>query len=196
MIHPTAIIHPKARVDSSVRVGPYAIIDEGVQIGAGCIIGPHVYLTGQTVIGEKNQFFACCVIGEAPQDLKYSGEPTGVRIGSRNVFREHVTVHRANKPGEETILGSGNFLMANSHAAHNCRLGNSVILANGAALGGYVRVDDGAFISGNSVVHQFCRIGTLAMMLICSRFGSQPVRPSTLRKPFTKSGPAIALSAP
>jgi len=105
MIHPTAIIHPKAKLDSSVCVGPYAVVDGGVEIGKGCTIGPHVYVTGQTSIGENNQFFAGCVIGEAPQDLKYSGEPTVLRIGARNVFREHVTVHRSNKPDEETIVG-------------------------------------------------------------------------------------------
>lgn len=164
MIHPTAIIHPKARLDPTVQVGPYAVIDEGVEIGADCLIGPHVYLTGQTTIGTFNRFHAGCVIGDAPQDLKYQGEPTRIRIGSDNVFREHVTVHRSNKVAEETVIGSHNFLMANAHVAHNCRLGDSVILANGVLLAGHVTVDDRAFLSGNCVVHQFVRIGTLAMM--------------------------------
>jgi UDP-N-acetylglucosamine acyltransferase len=164
VIHPTAIIHPGAKLDKTVQIGPYTVIDEGVELGPHCIIGPHVYITGRTTIGAHNRFYAGCVIGEAPQDLKYAGEPTRLRIGDRNVFREHVTVHRSNKMAEETVVGSENFLMANSHVAHNCRLGNLVILANGALLAGHVTVDDRAFISGNCVVHQFVRIGTLALM--------------------------------
>src|SRR5258708_38002214 len=103
MIHPTAVLHPKAKLDPSVRVGPYAVVDEGVEIGPGCVIGPHVYLTGLTKIGAKNQFFAGCVIGGAPQDLKYNGEPTRLEIGDENVFREHVTVNRSNKTTESTV---------------------------------------------------------------------------------------------
>ncbi len=164
MIHPTAIIHPGAKLDPTVRVGPYAIIDEGVEIGPGCTVGPQVYLTGLTTIGCRNRFYAGCVIGEAPQDLKYKGEPTRLRIGDQNVFREHVTVHRANKVGEDTVIGSHSFLMASSHVAHNCQLGNGVILANGALVAGHVTIGDRAFISGNCVIHQFVRVGTLALM--------------------------------
>ena len=164
MIHPTAIIHPKAKLDSTVQVGPYAVIDEGVALGAECILGPHVYLTGLTTIGAQNRFHAGCVIGDAPQDLKYDGTPTRLRIGERNVFREHVTVHRSTRADAETIIGSNNFLMANAHVAHNCAVGDHAILANGALLGGYAVVQDRAFISGNCLVHQFCRVGTLAMM--------------------------------
>ena len=133
-------------------------------MGADCRVGPHVYITGQTVIGAHNQFFAGCVIGEAPQDLKYDGARTALRIGDYNVLREHVTVHRSTRPGEETVLGSHNFLMANSHVGHNCQIGNLVILANGVLLGGQVAVGDRAFISGNCLVHQFVRVGTLALM--------------------------------
>jgi len=164
VIHPTAIIHPKAQLDPTVEVGPYVVIDDGVSIGPGCVLGPHVYLTAQTTIGAHNRFFAGCVIGEAPQDLRYNGEPTGLRIGDHNVFREHVTVHRANKSGEQTVIGSHNFLMQHSHVAHNVVLGDHVILAGGALLAGYVNVADRAFISGNCLVHQFTRVGTLAMM--------------------------------
>jgi UDP-N-acetylglucosamine acyltransferase len=164
MIHPTAIIHPGAKLDPTVHVGPYAIVDEGVEIGPECLIGPQVYLTGLTTIGAQNRFYAGCVIGEAPQDLKYAGQPTRLRIGDHNVFREHVTVHRSNQAAEETIIGSNCFLMANSHVAHNCRLGDQVILANGVLLGGHVTVDDRAFLSGNCIVHQFVRVGTLALM--------------------------------
>ncbi len=164
MIHPTAIVAPKAELDATVRVGPYAVIDAGVRMGPGCTVGPHVHVTGLTTIGAHNSFFAGCVIGEAPQDLKYRGEPTRLRIGEHNVFREHVTVHRSNHPAEETVIGSQNFLMAHCHVAHNCHLGDRVILANGALLGGHVVVGDRAFISGNCVVHQFVRVGTLALM--------------------------------
>jgi len=164
MIHPTAIIHPKARVNSTAQIGPYAVIDEGVEIGPRCVIGPHVYITGITSIGSDNKFFAGCVIGEAPQDLKYAGIPTGVSIGNNNVFREHVTVHRSNKTDEQTIIGSHNFLMQHSHVAHNCLVKDYAIIAGGALLAGHVTIDDRAFISGNCLVHQFVRVGTLALM--------------------------------
>ena len=164
MIHKTAIIHPKAKLDSTVHIEPYAVIDEGVELGAHCVVGPHAYLTGLSTIGAYNQFHAGCVIGDAPQDLKYKGEPTRLRIGEHNVFREHVTTHRSTNMDGETIIGSHNFLMANSHVGHNSHLGDHIIIANGALLGGHAVVQDRAFISGNCLVHQFCRVGTLAMM--------------------------------
>jgi len=164
VIHASAIVHPQAKVDPTVRVEPYAVIDAGVEIGPECVIGPHVYLTGLTSIGAHNRFFAGCVIGEAPQDLKYKGEPTALRIGDHNVFREHVTVHRSNHPAEATLIGSHNFLMQHSHVAHNVVVGDYVVLAGGALLAGHVSVGDHAFISGNCLVHQFVRIGTLALM--------------------------------
>jgi UDP-N-acetylglucosamine acyltransferase len=164
MIHPSALISPGAQLDSSVEVGPFSVIDGQVSLGPGCRVGPHVYLTGRTAIGPDNVFHAHCVIGDAPQDVKYKDEPTGLRIGARNLFREGVTVHRSAKPGQETVVGSHNFLMVNSHLGHNVRLGDRVIVANGALLGGHVEVEDGVFISGNCMAHQFVRIGTLALM--------------------------------
>lgn len=164
MIHPTAVIHPKAQVDPTAAVGPYAIIDEHVILGAQCIVGPHVHLTGHTMIGAGNRFHTGCVIGDEPQDLKYQGEPTRVRIGDHNVFREHVTVNRSNKLEEDTVIGSNCLFMAGCHVGHNSAVGDHVIIANGAALGGHVIVQDRVFISGNCLVHQFCRVGTLAMM--------------------------------
>ena len=164
MIHPTAIISPKAKLDPSVQVGPYAIIDDGVELGAGCVVGPHVYLTGLLKVGAGNHFHAGCVIGDSPQDLKYDGTPTRVRIGDNNVFREHVTIHRATKPDGETIIGSNNLLMANVHVGHNSHVHDHVILANGVLLAGHVTIFDRAFLSGNAAVHQFVRVGTLAMM--------------------------------
>ena len=164
MIHPTAIIHPQAQLDSTVSVGPYTVIDQDLVLGAHCVIGPHVQLTGQTTLGTHNTIHAGCVIGDAPQDLKYRNERTGLRIGDHNVFREHVTIHRSNKPAEETRIGSHNFLMVNCHVGHNVRLGDHIIIANGALLAGHVTVEDRVFISGNCLVHQFVRIGTLALM--------------------------------
>jgi len=164
MIHPSAIISPGAQVDPSVEVGPFSVIDGEVSLGPGCRVGPHVYLTGRTAIGPDNCFHANCVIGDAPQDVKYKNAPTGLRIGAHNIFREGCTVHRSAKPEEETVVGSHNFLMANSHVGHNARVGDHVILANGALLGGYAEVEDRAFVSGNCMVHQFSRVGQLAIM--------------------------------
>lgn len=164
MIHPTAIVHPLAKLHPTAHVGPYTVIDAEIELGADCVVGPHVYLTGCTKIGKGNRFHAGCVIGDAPQDLKYKDEPTRLQVGDNNVFREHVTVHRSTKPAEATVIGSNNFLMANAHIAHNCVIGNQVIMANGALLGGHAVVQDRAFISGNCLVHQFTRVGTLAMM--------------------------------
>ena len=164
VIHPTALIHPKAQIDPSVEIKPYTVIDEHVSLNANCIVGPHVHLTGHTTIGAGNIFHAGCVIGDAPQDLKYKDEPTRLRIGDNNVFREHVTVHRSNKLTEDTVIGSMNFLMAGCHIGHNSLLGNEIIIANGAMLGGHVTVEDKVFISGTCMVHQFVRIGTLSLM--------------------------------
>jgi UDP-N-acetylglucosamine acyltransferase len=164
MIHPTAIISPQAKLHPTVQVGPYAIIDEGVELGANCVVGPHVYLTGLLTVGTGNRFHTGCIIGDSPQDLKYDGTPTRVRIGDNNVFREHVTVHRATKPDGETVIGSNNLVMTNVHIGHNSHVHDHVILASGVLLAGHVTVFDRAFLSGNAAVHQFVRVGTLAMM--------------------------------
>jgi len=123
-----------------------------------------VHLTGHTTVGRRNRFHTGAVIGDAPQDLKYAGAPTRLRIGDANVFREHVTVHRANKLEDDTVIGDGNLFMAGSHVGHNCVIGSDNIVANGALLAGHVTLADRVFISGNCLVHQFCRIGRLAMM--------------------------------
>jgi UDP-N-acetylglucosamine acyltransferase len=164
MIHPSAVIHPRAKLDSTVSVGPCAVIDEGVELGANCVVGPLVYLTGLTTIGAGNVFHAGCVIGDTPQDFKYKNEPTRVRIGDNNTIREHATIQRSNKIEEDTVIGSRNFIAHHSHVAHNCQIGNEILLGGGAILAGHVAVHDRAFISGNCLVHQFCRVGALAMM--------------------------------
>ncbi|HIG28829.1 MAG TPA: acyl-ACP--UDP-N-acetylglucosamine O-acyltransferase [Verrucomicrobiales bacterium] len=163
-VHPTAVVHPKAVIPGNVCIGPYSVIDEHVELGQACCIGPQVHLTGWTRIGRNNRFHAGCVIGDAPQDLKYQDNPTELIIGDDNVFREQVTIHRSNKPDDSTRIGNGNFFMVNSHVGHNSLIGNQVIVANGALIGGHVQVDDGVFISGNCLVHQFVRIGSLALM--------------------------------
>ncbi|MBA4149372.1 MAG: acyl-ACP--UDP-N-acetylglucosamine O-acyltransferase [Verrucomicrobia bacterium] len=164
MIHPTAVIHPNAQVDSTAAVGPCAVIDEHVIIGPGCKIAAHAYVTGHTTLAENNVVHSGAVIGDAPQDLRYKDEPTRLRIGNNNTFREHVTIHRSNKLSEDTVIGSGNYFMASSHVGHNCILGDDNILANGAVLGGHVTIADRVFISATCMIHQFVRIGTLALM--------------------------------
>lgn len=169
MIHPTAIIDPKAKLDSSVAVGPYSVIEAGVEIGKGSRIGPHCHFLGNTSIGSDNIFHAGCVIGDAPQDLSFKGLVTELKIGSGNIFREHVTVHRSAKQESATEIGEGNFFLANCHVAHNCKIGNHVVVVNGVLLAGYVEIEDRAFIGGACAIHQFCRIGTLAMLRGVSR---------------------------
>ena len=164
VIHPTAVIHPKAKLDSTVQVGAHAVIDEGVTLGANCIVGPLVYLTGQTTAGGHNRFYAGCVIGDEPVDVKYKGEPTRLRIGDHNRFREHVTVNCAATLEGETVIGSHNFLTPHCHVGHNVVVGDHVILGGGAMVAGHAVIQDGVFISGNCLVHQFCRVGTLALM--------------------------------
>jgi UDP-N-acetylglucosamine acyltransferase len=163
-IHPTAIIDSRAQVHATVEVGPYAVIDGDVVVGEQCRLGPYVHLTGGTTIGARNDIGTGCVLGGPPQDLRFSGGITRLRIGNDNIFREHVTVHCANRVDEETRLGSGCLFMAHCHVGHNTVVGDGVIIANGAQLGGHVVVGDRAFISGNCLVHQFARVGMLALM--------------------------------
>lgn len=164
MIHPTAIVHPKAQLDSSVEVGPFAIIDEHVKIGAKSKVGAHAWLTGWCEIGPENQIGYGVIIGADPQDSHFKGHRSYVRIGAKNLFREYCTIHRGSQEDSATVIGNENFFMGQSHAAHNCIIANNVILANGALLAGHVEVEDRVFISGNCVVHQFVRIGTLALL--------------------------------
>lgn len=163
-IHPSAVVHPSAQLGQGVIVGPFAVIDEHVIVGDACRIGPHTHLTGHTILGKRNRVHSGAVIGDAPQDLKYTDAPTRLRIGDDNVFRENATVHRSNKLEEDTVIGDGNFFMVNCHIGHNCLIGSGNIIANGALIAGHVTLADRTFISGNCVIHQFCRVGRLAMM--------------------------------
>jgi len=163
-IHPTAVIDPKAEIDSEVEIGPYVVVEGPVRIKRGTRVMAHAYLTGWTEIGENNEIHPGVVLGDAPQDKGYKGEETYLRIGAHNIFREYVQVHRGTATGSSTTIGNENFLMACSHIGHNSKVGDQVILANNALLGGYVEVGNSVFISGNCVVHQFVRIGDYALM--------------------------------
>jgi UDP-N-acetylglucosamine acyltransferase len=159
-VHATAIVDAKARVAESAEIGPYCVVGEGVTIGERTRLMAHVYLEGPTVIGDDNVIFPYALIGVASPDLKYSGEHAETKIGHRNKIREYVTVHRGTGVGGGlTAMGDDNLLMANAHVAHDCRLGNHVIMANGATLGGHVMVEDWAIVGAFSGVHQFCRVG-------------------------------------
>lgn len=170
MIHPTAIIHKKAQVDSSAEIGPYAVIDEHVKVGPKCRIGPHVHLTGFLTMGEGNVVHASAVLGDLPQDVAYQPCESFLKIGNHNVIRELVTMHRGTKPGSETIVGDHNFFMATSHVAHNCKIGNHVILSNCSLAAGYVELQDHAIVSGGVVLHQFIRVGQMAILRGQSRY--------------------------
>jgi len=163
-IHPTAVIDGKAEIDSEAEIGPYVVIDGAVAIKRGTRVMAHAYLTGWTEIGEDNEIHPGAVLGAAPQDRAYQGQESYLRVGDRNIFREHVQVHRGTAAGSATVIGSDNFLMATAHVGHNCSVGDGVILANGALLGGHVQVGNCVFLSGNCVVHQFVRIGDYALM--------------------------------
>jgi UDP-N-acetylglucosamine acyltransferase len=149
-------------------VHPTAIIGREVALGPGCNVGPFCHLEGRVTAGEKNRFGTGVAIGGAPMDTKYDGEDTDVRIGSGNVFFEYTSVHRASGAGNATTIGDDNFIMAYVHIAHNCRIGSGCVVTNGVQLAGYVELGDRANIGGLAGVHQFCRIGTLAMVGACS----------------------------
>ena len=163
-IHSTAVVDSRAELASDVVVGPFAIIDENVRIGKGTEIGPHAVITGYTQIGENNKIGVGVVIGLEPQDLGYSGQKSYVKIGNQNNIREYVQIHRGTQEESETVIGDKNFLLGFSHIAHNCHLGNQIILANGTLLAGHVHVEDFVFVSGHCMVHQFCRLGKHGMM--------------------------------
>src|SRR3989442_10273182 len=163
-IHPTAVIDSQAEIHAEVEVGPYVVIQGPVKIGRGTRIMAHAVVTGWTEIGEDNEVHPGAVLGDAPQDMAYRGEETYLRIGNQNSFREHVQIHRGTTAGSATVIGDRNYLMGSAHVAHNCRLGNEIVLANGVLLGGYVEIGDRAFISGNCAIHQFVRIGELSLM--------------------------------
>ncbi|MDD5175656.1 MAG: acyl-ACP--UDP-N-acetylglucosamine O-acyltransferase [Sterolibacterium sp.] len=163
-IHPTAIVHPGARLGRNVEIGAYALIGEHVEIGDGSRIGPHVVVTGHTRIGRDNRIFQFCSIGEIPQDKKYAGESTRLEIGDRNTIREFCTFNcGTTQDAGVTRLGNDNWIMAYVHLAHDCQVGNQTIFANNAQLAGHVHVGDWVILGGFTAVHQFVRVGAHSM---------------------------------
>lgn len=169
MIHHTAVIDSSAQIAEEVEIGPYCVIGPQVVIGQGTVLANHVSIAGPTVIGTGNRFYPFCSIGQRTQDLKYTGEPTYLEIGSHNTFREFCTVNRGTAPETKTSIGNhGNFL-AYSHVAHDCTVGDHVIFSNNGTLAGHVIVEDHAVVGGLSGVHQFCRIGRHAILGGCTK---------------------------
>lgn len=159
MIHPTAIVSPLAQIGNNVRIGPYCVVGAHVELGDDCVLHSHVVLEGHSSFGRANEFFPFAMIGGKSQDLKYVGEPTYLEVGDHNVFRENCTVHRGTHESLPTRIGSHNLLLCYSHVAHDCQLGNHIILSNTVGLAGHIVVEDYAIISGFAAAHQFCRIG-------------------------------------
>ena len=187
MIHPTAIIHPKAQIGSGCEIGAYCLIGEHVTLGENCKLHSHVVVDGHTVLGARNEIFPFAVIGKKTQDLKYKGGVTHLRIGDDNVFREGVTIHSATADGQTTVVGSHNLLLTYVHIAHDCQLGNHIIMSGFVGVAGHVVVEDYATLGGYTAVHQFCRIGTRCMTGGCSRI-PQDVAPYTI----VEGNPAVA----
>jgi UDP-N-acetylglucosamine acyltransferase len=167
MVHPTAIIHPKARIGDGCEIGPYCVIGENVELGPGCRLLSHVVIDGHTRLGQGNEIYPFASIGLKTQDLKWKGGLTRTEIGDYNTIRECVTIHSATGDGEATIIGSYNNILASSHIGHNVILGNRIVISM-AGIGGHVLVEDFALIGGMSGVHQFCRIGKMAIVGGCS----------------------------
>lgn len=168
-VHPTAVVDPAAEIDAAASVGPFVVIEGPVRIGPGTRVMAHAFLTGDTHLGADNVVHPGAIIGHEPQDLAYRGAPTGLRIGDRNVIREHAEIHRATQEGTVTVIGSDNYLMSHAHIAHNCRVGDRTIVCSGALVAGHAVLGDQAFVSGNCVVHQHVRIGRLAILRGLSR---------------------------
>jgi UDP-N-acetylglucosamine acyltransferase len=169
MIHSSAIVHPQAQIGSGCEIGPYCVIGEHVTLGDGSRLHSHVVVDGHTNLGKENEIFPFASIGKKTQDLKWKGGVTRLEIGDRNVFREGVTVHCATDDGDATVIGSDNLFLTYVHIAHDCVLGNHIIMSGYAGLAGHVNVEDHAILGGYTAVHQFCRIGKFSMTGGCSR---------------------------
>ncbi len=168
-IDATAIVHPAAELADDVEVSPYATIGEGVVIGAGTRVGARVSIEGWTRIGKGCRMFTGAVVGSISQDMKYNGQRSSLVIGDNNTLREYVTINLGSDEQNRTTIGDGNLLMAYAHVAHDCCIGNNVVLANGATLAGHVIIEDGAIVGGLVAIHQFARIGTMAIVGGCSK---------------------------
>src|SRR6478672_4787828 len=171
-IAPTARIHPDAVIGPGVRIGDFCVIESDVVIGAHCMLEPYVYVKRWTTLGERNEISAGTVLGTDPLDKGFTGERSYLRIGNGNKIREHYTISRGTAPESITEIGDDNYIMTSGHIAHNCKLGSNIVVASCALLAGYVEVEDQAFISGGVVVHQYSKIGRLAMIGGNSRVNS------------------------
>lgn len=165
MIHPTAIVHPRARVGLDVTIGPGCVVGDGAELRAGVVLGPYVHVHGCVRLGERTRVASFTALGGEPQDVKYRGAPSRVEIGTDCLIFEHVTVHRATTEGGVTRIGNGVMLMATSHVAHDCTIMDHAILTNGSMIGGHAWVGERAILSGNAGLHQFCRVGRLTMLM-------------------------------
>jgi UDP-N-acetylglucosamine acyltransferase len=163
-VAPTARVHPAAIIGPQARIGEYCVIESDVEIGRGCLLEPYVYIKRWTTLGEMNEISAGTVLGTDPLDKKFTGERSYLRIGNGNKIREHYTISRGTAPESATVIGDGNFIMTSGHVAHNCRLGSNIVLASCALVAGYVEIEDQAFISGGALIHQFSKVGRLAMI--------------------------------
>ena len=168
-IHATAVIDPAAIIGEECKIGPYCVIGPHVTLGGGCELHSHVVIDGRTELGEANIIYPHACIGLRSQDLKWTGGATWTRVGSHNTIREHVTIHSATSDGDATVVGSHNNFLAYTHVAHDCQLGDHIIMSNVATLAGHVEVADRAIIGGLAAVHQFCRIGTMSIIGGCSK---------------------------
>jgi UDP-N-acetylglucosamine acyltransferase len=163
-IAPTACVDPRASISPDVTIGEYCVVEQDVAIGAGCRLEPYVYVKRWTTLGEGNEISAGTVLGTDPLDKNFTGARSYLRIGNRNKIREHYTISRGTQPESATEIGDENYIMTSGHIAHNCRIGSRTVICSCALVAGYVEVEDGAFISGGVVIHQFSKIGTLAMV--------------------------------
>jgi UDP-N-acetylglucosamine acyltransferase len=180
LVHPTAVVDPQAELADDVRVGPYAVVEGPVTLGPGCVLHAHAVVMGHTTLGANNHVFPGAVLGAPPQDLKYAGEVTRLVIGDGNQFREHVTVHPGTKKGGLlTTVGSNGLFMVGSHVAHDCKVGDHVILANHVLLAGHIRVGDRAILNGAAACHHFTTIGRLAYVGGLTRI-TQDIHPFTI----------------
>jgi UDP-N-acetylglucosamine acyltransferase len=168
-IHPTAVVHSAAQISEGCIVGPYCIIGEHVLLGSGTTLHSHIVIDGHTTLGERNEIFPFVSIGLKTQDLKWKGGLTRVEIGNDNTFREHVTVNSATAEGGVTRIGSHNHILAYAHVAHDCTMGDQIVMSNVATLAGHIVVEDHAIIGGLAAVHQFCRIGRMSIIGGCSK---------------------------
>lgn len=187
-VNPTAIVSAEADIADGVRVGPYTVIEGPVTLGPHCVVAPHVHLVGPLRMGQGNKVDTGTVIGSDPQHLSYQGQPTRTEIGEFNTFREHVTVHRGSHVDQVTRIGNRNYFMAHAHVAHDCKVGNDCILANGALLGGHCELQDRVFMSGHTALHQFVRMGRLSLLTGLEGLSKDIVPFMTAKNRFTMLG--------